>query len=191
MDGSLINSEPLWEIATYDTSEFVGRRLTPELRAKCGGNTLRGTLTILAEWAGRTLDDELFASASEFLENRYLELVAEHGVAWRPGVPEVLDEAHAAGIPVVLVTNTRRHITKPCIESMGEHHFAASVCSDEVAEGKPAPDPYLRGAELAGFAPEECLAIEDSPTGGARRPGCRLHGGVEPDAGRGRSGRGG
>ena len=48
MDGSLINTEPLWEIATYDLSEFVGRRLTPELRMQCVGNTLWDTLSICA-----------------------------------------------------------------------------------------------------------------------------------------------
>jgi beta-phosphoglucomutase-like phosphatase (HAD superfamily) len=39
------------------------------------------------------------------------------------------------------------------------------VCGDEVPRGKPDPDPYLRAAELLGVAPEECLAVEDSPTG--------------------------
>lgn len=165
MDGSLINTEPLWEIATYDVSEFVGRRLTPQLRAQCVGNTLWNTLSICAAHAGRTLDDDLFASASNFLESRFTELVEAHGVQWRPGVPEILAETKDAGIPVVLVTNTRRHVAAPCIAAMGEHHFASTVCSDEVERGKPEPDPYLRGAELAGVAPEDCLAIEDSPTG--------------------------
>lgn len=185
MDGSLINSEPLWEIATYDTSEFLGRRVPPHLRAKCVGNTLRGTLSILAQWAGQTLDDELFASASEFLESRYLQLVAESGVQWRPGVTGILDEAHRADIPVVLVTNTRRHITDACIQAMGAEHFVASVCSDEVAAGKPAPDPYLRGAQLAGYSAEQCLAIEDSPTGvrAAVAAGCHVVWNPMPEVG--------
>jgi beta-phosphoglucomutase-like phosphatase (HAD superfamily) len=41
------------------------------------------------------------------------------------------------------------------------------VCGDEVPAGKPHPDPYLRGAELLGLDPSQCLAIEDSPTGAA------------------------
>jgi beta-phosphoglucomutase-like phosphatase (HAD superfamily) len=40
-----------------------------------------------------------------------------------------------------------------------------TVCGDEVPHGKPDPDPYLRAAELLGVAPQECLAVEDSPTG--------------------------
>lgn len=165
MDGSLINTEPLWEIATYDVSEFVGRRLTPELRLRCVGNTLRDTLTICAHHAGRPLDDELFTAAATFLEQRFAELVTAHGVQWRPGVVEILQQAQQASLPVVLVTNTRRAVAQLCIDAMGPHYFHATVCSDEVAAGKPAPDPYLRGAELAGVDPGQCLAIEDSVTG--------------------------
>ena len=50
----------------------------------------------------------------------------------------------------------------------------ATVCGDEVVNGKPAPDPYLRAAALLGLAPAECLAVEDSGTGtaAAEQAGC-------------------
>ena len=54
--------------------------------------------------------------------------------------------------------------------------FAALVVGDEVSRGKPHPEPYLRGAELLGVAPERTVAIEDSPTGAAsaEAAGCRV-----------------
>jgi beta-phosphoglucomutase-like phosphatase (HAD superfamily) len=53
--------------------------------------------------------------------------------------------------------------------------FAGSVTGDEVTNGKPAPDPYLRAAALLGVDPVDCVAIEDSPTGvaSALAAGCR------------------
>jgi len=39
------------------------------------------------------------------------------------------------------------------------------VTSDDVTNGKPHPEPYLKGAEQLGFRPEECLVIEDAPAG--------------------------
>ena len=47
---------------------------------------------------------------------------------------------------------------------------------DEVSRGKPHPEPYLRAAELVGLAPDQTLAIEDSPTGAASAAaaGCRV-----------------
>ena len=71
----------------------------------------------------------------------------------------------AAGWPTALVTNTLRSLTEQALESIGREHFTVTVCGDEVPHGKPAPDPYLRAAELLGVAPQQCLAIEDSPTG--------------------------
>jgi beta-phosphoglucomutase-like phosphatase (HAD superfamily) len=51
------------------------------------------------------------------------------------------------------------------LQSIGREHFTVTVCGDEVPRGKPDPDPYLRAAELLAVAPEDCLAVEDSPTG--------------------------
>jgi beta-phosphoglucomutase-like phosphatase (HAD superfamily) len=66
-----------------------------------------------------------------------------------------------------LVTNTRRQLTERALNSIGRQYFSATVCADEVAHGKPAPDVYLRAAELLGVPPTACLAIEDSVTGSA------------------------
>ncbi len=77
MDGSLIDTEPLWEVATYDCSERLGRRLTPELRAKCIGNTLPDTITICANHAGVEVTDEVIARESAFMESRVAQLIAE------------------------------------------------------------------------------------------------------------------
>jgi beta-phosphoglucomutase-like phosphatase (HAD superfamily) len=75
---------------------------------------------------------------------------------------------------MALVTNTRRGLTEQALKSIGRHYFSASVCGDEVRRAKPAPDIYARAAELLGFHPRQCLAIEDSVTGtaAAEAAGC-------------------
>jgi mannitol-1-/sugar-/sorbitol-6-phosphatase len=52
------------------------------------------------------------------------------------------------------------------------------VTSDDVKHGKPHPEPYLRGAELLGFDPAECLVLEDAPAGiqSARAAGTKVVG---------------
>jgi mannitol-1-/sugar-/sorbitol-6-phosphatase len=54
----------------------------------------------------------------------------------------------------------------------------ALVTSDDVTHGKPHPEPYLKGAELLGFSPPECLVIEDAPAGiqSARAAGTKIVG---------------
>jgi beta-phosphoglucomutase-like phosphatase (HAD superfamily) len=45
------------------------------------------------------------------------------------------------------------------------NHFDALVTGDQVSRGKPDPEPYLRGAESLGLAPQECIAVENAPLG--------------------------
>jgi sugar-phosphatase len=52
------------------------------------------------------------------------------------------------------------------------------VTADDVTHGKPDPEPYLKGAEKLGFEPEDCVVIEDAPSGlkAAKAAGCRSFG---------------
>ena len=78
------------------------------------------------------------------------------GVPWCDGAREMLEALAAEGIPMALVTNTRAIVDRDALNSIGAHYFSVTVCGDEVPNGKPAPDPYLRAAELLGVAPEQC-----------------------------------
>jgi beta-phosphoglucomutase-like phosphatase (HAD superfamily) len=82
-----------------------------------------------------------------------------------------LEALAAERTPIALVTNTARALTDRALNSIGRQYFSATVCGDEVARGKPAPDVYLRAAELLGLQPDVCLAIEDSVTGTAAAEG--------------------
>ena len=100
----------------------------------------------------------------------------EQEVPWRPGARELLAALQANDVPCALVTMSWRRFVEPVIRALPEGSFDVLVCGDEVSHGKPHPEPYLRAAELVGFAPGETLAIEDSPTGAAsaEAAGCRL-----------------
>jgi len=107
------------------------------------------------------------------------------GWTWLPGAPELLELLWSPGpsgrlaspppplppLPrTALVTSAWRSFTTSLLDvalrdAALDDGFAAIVCGDDVARSKPAPDPYLRAAELLGVAPDDCLVIEDSPTG--------------------------
>jgi len=73
------------------------------------------------------------------------------------------------------VTMSWRRLADAVLAEAPQGVFVGSVTGDEVANGKPAPDPYLAAAELIGVDPADCVAIEDSPTGvaSALAAGCR------------------
>src|SRR5262249_56106371 len=64
-----------------------------------------------------------------------------------------------------VVGNAGGEVTGVAVNSLGRGNFEATVCGDEVANGKPAPDVYLRAAELLGVPTAATVAVEDSPTG--------------------------
>ena len=166
MDGTLRDSEQLWDVALADLARHLGGEMTQEVRDGQVGASLRDAVHGLLGHLGLPVTEAATAEAGDWLTTRTAELFAA-GIPWRPGAQQALELAPAAGWPQALVTNTGRTLTEDALGTLGRHHFAATVCGDEVAEGKPAPDPYLLGAALLGVDPADCLAVEDSPTGAA------------------------
>jgi sugar-phosphatase len=117
------------------------------------------------------LDAEAEAAA---IENH--EAHDQEGVSVMPGAAELVRSIPEERWAVVtsgsrlLATNRLRHCGLPVPKIL--------VTADDVAHGKPHPEPYLKGAELLGFAPEECIVIEDAPAGiqAARAGGMKVVG---------------
>ncbi|WP_308188539.1 HAD family phosphatase [Nocardia spumae] len=175
MDGTLLDSEKLWDIGVRELAVELGGRMTDPLRHALIGADGPSALRILFEGLGLERDPAAMTAAGHWLERRVTELMAGP-VPWRPGAREALTTLRTAGLPAALVTNTKRSITELCLETLGRDMFEVSVCGDEVDYGKPAPDPYLRAARLLGVAPGDCVAVEDSPTGSAAAlaAGCQV-----------------
>ncbi len=166
MDGTLLDSEKLWDIGVRELSVHLGGEMTDETRHALIGSAIPTSLQIIFQGLGLDPSPSRMAEAETWLNRRVTELMSGP-IPWRPGARDALAAVRAAGLRTALVTNTQRTITELCLDTLGRAYFDVSVCGDEVAHGKPAPDPYLSAAELLGVAPERCVAIEDSPTGSA------------------------
>jgi HAD superfamily hydrolase (TIGR01509 family) len=161
MDGTLLDSEKVWEIALDELAASLGGRLSAPARASMVGSTLDRSVRILHADVGTTADER---RSGEFLQQRTDELFRTH-LEFRPGAVEILDALRAAKMPLALVTSTQRALTDIALDWMGRSYFDVSVCGDEVSEPKPAARPYELAAELLGVDPRRCVAIEDSPIG--------------------------
>jgi HAD superfamily hydrolase (TIGR01509 family) len=166
MDGTLVDTEKLWDVAINELYRRRGRVLAPEVRDATVGGSADGVIRLVFDDLGLDPSPEHMAEVADWIHDYVGELFAT-GLPWCPGAPELLDALLVADVPMALVTNTRRVLTENALNSIGRQYFSVTVCGDEVAVGKPAPDIYLRAAELLGFEPAQCLAIEDSVTGTA------------------------
>ncbi|WP_312858049.1 HAD family hydrolase [Pseudonocardia pini] len=165
MDGTLIDSEKVWDRSLVEVLRWLGGTdLSAEARRETLGGNLASSLAIVFREAGVLQTPELTEQGARMLVDTTAEFF-EAGLPWRPGAEEALRTVRAAGVPVALVTNTGRFLTDKALVGIGREHFAVTVCGDEVPRGKPAPDPYLRAAELLAVPVGECVAVEDSPTG--------------------------
>ena len=173
MDGTLVDSEKHWDVAMQALYERLGATLTPEVRAATVGGSAEGVMRIVYDDLGLDPEPAQMAATADWLHDYTADLF-EQGLPWCDGARELLEALATDGMPMALVTNTRRSLTELALNTIGRQYFSTVVCGDEVVSGKPAPDPYELAAELLGEAPEHCLAIEDSVTGtaSAETAGC-------------------
>jgi len=164
MDGTLVDSEKLWDVAMHAFYAQKGGVLTDAVRETTVGGSAENVMRIVYDDLGLDPTPESMAESADWL-HVYTGELFEQGLPWRPGAQELLETLAASEIPLALVTNTRRTLTEQALKTIGSHYFTVTVCGDEVPDGKPHPAPYLRAAELLGVAAEDCLAIEDSVTG--------------------------
>lgn len=166
MDGTLVDSEKVWDVAMCALYDRLGGVLTPQVRGATVGGCAQHTMRLVYDDLGLTPDPAAMAESADWLHD-YTGRLFDAGLPWCDGARELLEALIAAEMPAALVTNTPRALAERALNTIGRHYFSAVVCADEVPFGKPAPDPYLRAAELLGLDPRWCLAVEDSPTGAA------------------------
>ncbi len=162
MDGTLVDSEKVWEIALHELAARAGGTLSAAARRAMVGSSMATSMRIMRTEVGQP--DRPEAPDVEWLTDRVEDLFGA-GLVWRPGAAELLRAVRAAGLPTALVTSTGRRLVEIALDTLGRSNFDVVVCGDEVSAPKPDPEPYRTAARLLGVPIEACVAIEDSPVG--------------------------
>ena len=172
MDGLVLDTEKLYTRFWMEAANDLGYPMT--LEQALGMRSLNRDAGQEKLWA-------YFGPGISYPEVRQRRVVlmdayiAAHGVDLKPGIRELLTYLKENGILCAITSsapmvNIRQHLSAHDLL-----HCFNKLCSGyDVPNGKPAPDIYLHGAAALGLNPEECLALEDSPTGilSASRAGC-------------------
>ncbi|TWE12758.1 HAD family hydrolase [Rudaeicoccus suwonensis] len=161
MDGTIVDSEPLWIAAEHELVESYGGRWSQELALQCVGNPLLESARIIRDNSLVTLTPEQIV---DYLLERVIAGMRQE-LPWRPGARELLEAGVARGIPNALVTMSYRSFADVLVDAVPAGTFAVLVTGDRVANGKPHPEAYLTAAVELGVTPEHCVAIEDSLPG--------------------------
>lgn len=180
MDGTLIDTEPYWIRAEIDLCAEHGAVWTHEDGLTIIGNPLSVSAQALQE-RGVALP------IPEIVDRLLRQVTADvyRHIPWQEDARRLLERAIARHIPCALVTMSYGMLADALIAQADV--FGAVVTGENVTNGKPHPEPYLKAAEDLGVPIERCLAIEDSPSGirsahasGARAVGVKRLTPVEP-----------
>lgn len=162
MDGLLVDSEVVWNAVEVEMVADRGYTYTAAEREQLIGLRLdEFSEKLLAIF---NIDESPKAFEQELIERMLRRIPAT--VKPQPGASELLAYIDRAGIPTAIASSSPISIIDAVVESQGwQSVFGLRVSADTVGKGKPAPDVYLRTAELLDVNPTDCLALEDSPNG--------------------------
>ena len=172
MDGVLIQSEEVWDEVREAYVRERGGRYDAEIQRAMMGMSSTEWSRYLHETAG--VPDKPEAINAEVVR-RMLASYRHH----LPLIDGAVDAVRrlAARYPLGLASSSNRQLIDTALEIAGlTSYFKATVSSEEVARGKPAPDVYLEAAHRLGVDPTHCAAVEDSHGGirSAKAAGMRV-----------------
>jgi HAD superfamily hydrolase (TIGR01509 family) len=159
-DGLTLDTEPAWTRAEIALFARYGQTFTPEHKRELLGTSPETSAIKLERMLGRPGDElsaELYALMLEEVQA---------GIEPMPGAVALLGALRAAGVPLALVSNSRRRYLELALVAAGmADAFDTIVAAEDVARPKPAPDAYVAAARALGADPAACVVLEDSPPG--------------------------
>jgi HAD superfamily hydrolase (TIGR01509 family) len=161
LDGVLVDSEPTWEQVRRRFVEERGGRWLAGAQAR-----LMGMSTV--EWATYLSGDLGVGMPPERVADIVVARMSERYAEELPLMPGAVAAVRrmAARWPLGLASSSPRRLVDTVLATAGlTGCFAATISTDEVGRGKPAPDVYFAVADRLGVPPVTCVAVEDSTNG--------------------------
>ena len=174
MDGTLMDSQPLWDEFFRRCCQERGGTVTPEQVAGIAGASIARTCELIAE-TGATASPEDPATAEVFARiSAQVEAAVRADPPILPGARSITSTLSEIGLAQVIVTQSPRPIVEAVAHALGDV-FVDLVTGDDGVGAKPDPRPYATAVERLDLSPEDCVVVEDSPTGAASARGNGIH----------------
>jgi beta-phosphoglucomutase len=165
LDGVIVDTAVFNFKAWRRLAQKLGGDFTEEQNEQLKGVSRVDSLNKIIEWTGATVSDEEFQSLMVEKNEWYLELVQGLGPQDAlPGALNFLQTAYDQGIKIALGSASKN--APMILEKLGiTPLFTAIIDGNNVVNGKPHPEVFLKGAEALGLEPSECVVFEDSIAG--------------------------
>ena len=178
LDGVLADSEPWWN--------QIDAKLLAEHGVTYRGEYHRNVLGVSYQLAVEFYKNAFHISASvDELMRRRGEIATDffaNRVSLFPSAKMTLEQLREMKLPLAVATSSVGASARPLLDRTGIRSlFSVLITGDEVQQGKPHPDIYLRAAKKLGISPEACLVIEDALAGIAAAKAAKIRVAAIPD----------
>lgn len=161
MDGTLVDSEPLWLAAEIEVMGSVGCSWTEQDQLLCLGGPRERTESIMQERSKGVKPIGFFGDQLDLIMARKL----KEELSLIPNALEIISECRDYGLKVALVTASGGVLMNSVLKRFPAGFFDTTVCADDVVKSKPDPAPYLLAAQKLEVDITKCVVVEDSITG--------------------------
>jgi beta-phosphoglucomutase len=165
LDGVIVDTAVFHFQAWRRCAQKLGGDFTEAQNEELKGVSRVDSLTKIIEWTGASVTADEFEALMVEKNEWYLELVQELSAAdGLPGAVAFLEHSHAQGVKIALGSASKN--APMILDKMGlTPLFDAIIDGNNVINGKPHPEVFLKGAAALGLNPEECVVFEDSIAG--------------------------
>jgi len=163
LDGLMIDSEPIYRLAWQSAAAALGYEFPDALYLNLIGLNDHDSEGLLIRSFGSGFPLDQFRALWPTRWRRYVE---ENGIPVKPGLGDLFKVLDAHRLPAAVATSSDAEQAAFSLRAVGlDRRFACIVTGDQVANGKPAPDIFLEGANRLSVSPRQCMVIEDSDVG--------------------------
>jgi beta-phosphoglucomutase len=163
MDGLVLDTETTYIVAWQRAAKAMGYALSEPFCLSLSGLHYKDVELQLMAFCGADFNLQAFNQLSGIYWREY---VYTHGINIKYGFTQLLEFIVGRKIPYCLATNSRAVNAYECLELAGiKDVFSTIITRDDVQQGKPAPDIFLKAAELLQVPISRCLVLEDSLAG--------------------------
>ena len=174
LDGTLIDTEKYYKIVWPEAIRHFGFEPDPDIALHLRSLGRPFAPEFFRDTFGESFD---YLEVKEYRKKLMEDMIEREGIALKDGAVDILEWLKMNKIPAALCTSNDYERSKRYLEKIGIfEYFDRIICATMVKYGKPAPDVYEFACRELGLAPENVMAVEDSPNGvkSAADAGCKV-----------------
>ncbi|WP_426453650.1 bifunctional mannitol-1-phosphate dehydrogenase/phosphatase [Acinetobacter sp. KB005] len=164
MDGTMFDTERLrFQTLQQASQELMGQEFSHEYLMQCLGLSATTAEQLAQRLYGVNIPYKEIRKRADEME---LEHIRKHGVPIKKGLVQVLERLRKSGLRMAVATSSRRAIAEEYLINANVYKFFDVItCGDEVQNGKPHPEIFLKAASQLHLDANQCLMFEDSENG--------------------------